>query len=48
MADKPAPSQARGLPSFENIVAQPRDSWKPVNDETATSYVKLLARRIAK
>jgi hypothetical protein len=48
MADKPAPSQARGLPSFENIAAQPRDSWKPVNNETATPYVKLLARRIAK
>jgi hypothetical protein len=48
MADKPAPSQARGLPSFENIAAQPLDSWKPINDETATPYVKLLARRIAK
>jgi hypothetical protein len=48
MAYKPAPSQARGLPSFENIAAQPRDSWKPVNNETATPYVKLLARRIAK
>jgi hypothetical protein len=48
MANKPAPSQARGLPSFENIAAQPRDSWNPVNDETATPYVKLLARRIAK
>jgi hypothetical protein len=48
MADKPAPSQARGLPSFENIAAQPLDSWNPVNDETATPYVKLLARRIAK
>jgi hypothetical protein len=48
MADKPTPSQARGLPSFENIAAQPRNSWKPVNDETATPYVKLLARRIAK
>jgi hypothetical protein len=48
MADKPAPSQACGLPSFENIAAQPHDSWKAVNDETATPYVKLLARRIAK
>jgi hypothetical protein len=48
MADKPAPSQARGLSSFENIAAQPCDSWKAVNDETATPYVKLLARRIAK
>jgi hypothetical protein len=48
MADKPAPSQARGLPSFENIAAQPLDSWNPVNNETTTSYVKLLAWRIAK
>jgi hypothetical protein len=48
MADKPAPSQARGLPSFENIAAQLLDSWKPVNGETATPYVKLLAWRIAK
>jgi hypothetical protein len=48
MADKPTPSQACGLPSFENIAAQPRDSWKVVNDETATPYVKLLARRITK
>jgi hypothetical protein len=48
MADKHVPSQARGLPSFENIAAQPRDSWKAVNDKSATPYVKLLARRIAK
>jgi hypothetical protein len=48
MADKPAPSQARGLLPFENIAAQPLDSWNPVNDETATPYVKLLAWRIAK
>jgi hypothetical protein len=48
MADKPAPSQARDLPPFENIAAQPLDSWNHVNDETATPYVKLLARRIAK
>jgi hypothetical protein len=48
MADKPAPSQVHGLLPFENIAAQPLDSWKPVNDETATPYVKLLARRIAK
>jgi hypothetical protein len=48
MADKPTPSQSCGLPSFENIAAQPRDSWKPVNDKTATPYVKLLARQIAK
>jgi hypothetical protein len=48
MADKPAPSQVRGLLPFENIAAQPLDSWKPVNDETASPYVKLLARRIAK
>jgi hypothetical protein len=48
MVDKLTPSQARGLPSFENIAAQPRDSWKAVNDETATPYVKLLARWIAK
>jgi hypothetical protein len=48
MADKPAPSQARDLLPFENIAAQPLDSWNPVNDKTATPYVKLLARRIAK
>jgi hypothetical protein len=48
MADKPAPSQAHGLLPFENIAAQPLDSWKPVNDKTATPYVKLLARLIAK
>jgi hypothetical protein len=46
MADKPAPSQARGLLPFENIAAQHLDSWNPVNDETTTPYVKLLARRM--
>jgi hypothetical protein len=48
MADKPAPSQARDLLPFENIAAQPLDSWTPINDETATPYVKLLAWWIAK
>jgi hypothetical protein len=48
MADQPAPSQARGLHPFENIAAQPLDSWRHVNDESATPYVKLLARQIAK
>jgi hypothetical protein len=48
MADKPALSQARGLPPFKNIAAESRDSWTAVNDESATPYVKLLARRIAK
>jgi hypothetical protein len=48
MADKPAPSQDRGLQPFENIAAQPLDSWKPVNDESATPYIKLLTRRITK
>jgi hypothetical protein len=48
MADKPAPSQACGLPPFKNIAAESRDSWTAVNDESATPYVKLLARRIAK
>jgi hypothetical protein len=48
MVDKPAPSQDRGLHPFENIAAQPLDSWKPVNDESATPYGKLLAWRIAK
>jgi hypothetical protein len=48
MADKPAPSQTRGLPSFTNVAAESRDTWTAVNDETATPYVKLLARRIAK
>jgi hypothetical protein len=33
---------------FENIAAQPLDSWKPVNDDFATPYIKLLARQIAK
>jgi hypothetical protein len=48
MADKPAPSQDRSLHPFENIAAQPLDSWRPVNDESAAPYIKLLARRIAK
>jgi hypothetical protein len=48
MADKPAPSQAHGLPSFKNVAAESRDSWTAVNDQSATPYVKLLARRIAK
>jgi hypothetical protein len=48
MADKPTPSQARGLPPFKNIAAESRDSLTAVNDESATPYVKLLARRIAK
>jgi hypothetical protein len=48
MADKPMPSQDRGLHPFENIAAQPLDSWRPVNDESATPYIKLLARRITK
>jgi hypothetical protein len=48
MADKPAPSQARGLPPFKNVATKSRDSWTAVNDESATPYVKLLARRIAK
>jgi hypothetical protein len=48
MVDKAAPSRSFGLPSFENIAAEPLDSLKPVNDDSATPYVKLLARRIAK
>jgi hypothetical protein len=48
MADKPALSQARGLPPFKNVLAESRDSWTAVNDESATPYVKLLARRIAR
>jgi hypothetical protein len=48
MANKAAPSQDCGLHPFKNIAAQPLDSWKPVNDESATPYIKLLARRIAK
>jgi hypothetical protein len=48
MADKAAPSQSFGLPSFENTAAEPLDSWKPVNDDSATPYIKLLAWRIAK
>jgi hypothetical protein len=48
MADKVAPSQTFGLRPFENIAAECLDSWKPVNDDSATPYVKLLARQIAK
>jgi hypothetical protein len=48
MADKVAPSQTFGLRPFENIAAEPRDSWKLVNDDSATPYVQLLARQIAK
>jgi hypothetical protein len=48
MADQPAPSQARSLPPFKNVAAESRDSWTAVNDESASPYVKLLARRIAK
>jgi hypothetical protein len=48
MADKAAPSRTFGLCPFENIAIEPLDSWKPVNDDSATPYVKLLARRIAK
>jgi hypothetical protein len=48
MADKVAPSQTFGLRPFENIAAERLDSWKPVNDDSATPYVKLLARQIAK
>jgi hypothetical protein len=57
MADQSAPSQARGLLPFENIAAQPLDSWKPVNDETTTptssswhgglpSYPKMVSREL--
>jgi hypothetical protein len=48
MADKAAPSQDFDLHPFKNIAAQPLDSWKPVNDKSATPYVKLLAWWIAK
>jgi hypothetical protein len=48
MADKPSPSQARGLLPFKNVAAEPRDSWTAVNDKSATPHCKLLARRIAK
>jgi hypothetical protein len=48
MADKPAPSQPRGLPPFKNVAAESRDSWTAVNDGSATPNVKLLAWRIAK
>jgi hypothetical protein len=37
-----------GLRPFKNVLAESRDSGKPVNDDFATSYVHLLARRIAK
>jgi hypothetical protein len=36
MADKAAPSQDCGLHPFENIAVHPLDSWRPVNDESAT------------
>jgi hypothetical protein len=48
MADKAVPSQAFGLHPFENITAEPLDSWKLVNDDSATPYVKLIAPRITK
>jgi hypothetical protein len=48
MANKAAPSQTFGLHPFENIAAESRDSWKLVNDDSATPYVQLLARQIAK
>jgi hypothetical protein len=48
MADKPSPSQARGLLPFKNMAAEPRDSWTAVNNESATPHCKLLAQRIAK
>jgi hypothetical protein len=48
MADKAAPSQTFGLRPFENIAVESRNSWKPVNDDSATPYVQLLAWRIAK
>jgi hypothetical protein len=48
MVDKIAPSRSFGLRPFENIAASPLDSWKPVNDDSAAPYVKLLAWRITK
>jgi hypothetical protein len=48
MANKAAPSRSLGLHPFENIAVEPLDSWKPVNDDSATPYIKLLAWRIAK
>jgi hypothetical protein len=48
MADKPVPSQARGLPPFKNVAAESCNSWTAVNDESATPNVKLLARQITK
>jgi hypothetical protein len=47
-ADKAAPSRTFGLHPFENVPVESRDSLKPVNDDSAIPYVKLLARRIAK
>jgi hypothetical protein len=48
MVDKAAPSQAFGLRPFENIAAESCDSWKLVNDDSATPYVQFLTRQIAK
>jgi hypothetical protein len=48
MADKPSPSQTRGLLPFKNVAAEPHNSWTVVNDESTTPHCKLLARRIAK
>jgi hypothetical protein len=48
MEDKAAPEQMFGLCPFENIAAKSHDSWKPVYDDSASSYVQLLARRITK
>jgi hypothetical protein len=36
MVDKAAPSQTFGLHPFENIATEPLDSWKLVNDDSAT------------
>jgi hypothetical protein len=47
-ADKAAPSRSFGLHPFENVPAESHDSWKPVNNDYAIPYIKLLARWIAK
>jgi hypothetical protein len=48
MADKAAPSRSFDLCPFENIAAEPLNSEKLANDDSATPYVQLLAWQITK
>jgi hypothetical protein len=42
MADKAVRGQTFGLRPFENVPAESRDSWRPVNDDSAIPYVSFL------